>query len=200
VPVVTVEAFKYGKSPAGAPLASRYVGRGAGCDGAKWHLSSLDSAIDALGRMGYVGAFLAGFLGASIPFFPSYILIPLMGIQLNPFIVGVVSGVGAGVGQYLHYYVGLGGRYLFSPQTRARFERWRVRYGKYGVWLIIALAATPLTPDDIVWIPLGLMRYPRLKALLAGITGKTILSLVYAYAGYYGWPVINQLLEGWGLG
>lgn len=199
-PVVTVEAFKYGKSPAGAPPASRYVGRGACCDGAKWHLSSLDAAIDALSRMGYVGAFLAGFLGASIPFFPSYILIPLMGIQLNPFIVGVVSGVGAGVGQYLHYYVGLGGRYLFSAQTRARFERWRVRYGKYGVWLIIALAATPLTPDDIVWIPLGLMRYPRLKALLAGMTGKTILSLVYAYAGYYGWAVIGELLKGWGLG
>ena len=163
-------------------------------------MSWLDSTIDTLGRLGYAGAFLAGFLGASIPFFPSYILIPLMATQLNPFLVAVVSGLGGGVGQYLHYYVGLGGRYLFSPETRARFERWRGRYGKYGVWLIIALAATPLTPDDIVWIPLGLMRYPRLKALLAGITGKTILSLVYAYAGYYGWPVIDQLLSGWGLG
>lgn len=163
-------------------------------------MSWLESAIDSLGRMGYAGAFLAGFLGASIPFFPSYILIPLMATQLNPLVVAVVSGVGAGVGQYLHYYIGLGGRSLFSPETRARFERWRVRYGKYGVWLIMALAATPLTPDDIVWIPLGLMRYPRLKALLAGIAGKTILSLVYAYAGYYGWPVIDQWLEGWGLG
>ena len=163
-------------------------------------MSWLDSAIDSMDRMGYAGVFLAGFLGASIPFFPSYILIPLMATQLNPFIVGVVSGIGAGVGQYLHYYIGLGGRYLFSPETRVRFERWRVRFGKYGVWLIMALAATPLTPDDIVWIPLGLMRYPRLKALLAGITGKTILSLVYAYAGYYGWPVIGELLKGSGLG
>lgn len=164
------------------------------------HLSWLDSALDWLGRMGYIGAFLAGFLGASIPFFPSYILIPLMATQLHPFLVGIISGIGAGVGQYLHYYIGLGGRLLFSTETQARFEKWRVRYGKYGLWLIVALAATPITPDDIVWIPLGLVRYPRAKALIAGITGKTILSLVYAYAGYYGWKFIDQLLKGWGLG
>jgi len=82
-------------------------------------LSWLDSALSALGRMGYLGAFLSGFLGASVPFFPSYVLIPLLATQLNPFIVGVVSGVGAGVGQYLHYYIGFGGRYLFSAETLA---------------------------------------------------------------------------------
>lgn len=163
-------------------------------------MSWLHSALSTLARMGYLGAFLAGLLGAGIPFFPSFVLIPLLATQLNPFIVGLVSGVGAGVGQYLHYYVGFGGRYLFSTETRARFERWRTRFDKYGLWLIVAMAATPLTPDDVVWIPLGLMGYPKVKALLAGITGKTILSLVYAYAGYYGWPFIGHLLKGWGLG
>jgi len=162
-------------------------------------LSWLDSAIAALGQMGYIGAFLAGFLGAGIPFFPSYILIPLMATELNPLFVGVISGIGAGIGQYLHYYIGLGGRHLFSQENQARFERWGDRYGKYGAWLILFLAATPLTPDDMIWIPLGLMRYPKVKALAAGIIGKTILSLVYAYAGYYGWPIINQLLNSWGL-
>ena len=163
-------------------------------------MSWLDSTIAALERMGYLGAFLAGFLGASVPFFPSYVLIPLMATQLNPFILGVAAGIGAGVGQYLHYYVGFGGRYLLSAETRARFEKWGVRFEKYGAWLIMAMAATPLTPDDVVWIPLGLMRYPKLRALLAGILGKTVLSLVYAYAGYYGWQFIGQLLERWGIG
>jgi len=150
--------------------------------------------------MGYLGAFLAGFLGASVPFFPSYVLIPLLATQLNPFIVGVISGVGAGVGQYLHYYIGLGGRHFFSAETRARLERWRVRFDKYGAWAVFAVAATPLTPDDVIWIPLGMMGYPKTKALLAGILGKVILGLVYAYAGYYGWPLIDQMLKGWGLG
>lgn len=162
-------------------------------------MSWVDSTLAALDQMGYLGAFLAGFLGASIPLFPSFILIPLMATQLNPLIVGVTSGIGAGVGQYLHYYIGLGGRHLISPENRARFERWRDRHAKYGAWLILLLAATPLTPDDIIWIPLGLMRYPRGKALVAGIVGKTTLCLVYAYAGYYGWPIIDQLLSNWGL-
>ena len=160
----------------------------------------MESTIAALHQMSYIGAFLAGFLGAGIPFFPSYILIPMMATQLNPLVVGVISGIGAGMGQYLHYYVGLGGRHLFSRENQARFERWRDRYGKYGVWLILFLAATPLTPDDIIWVPLGLMRYPKGKALVAGIVGKTILSLVYAYAGYHGWPIINQLLNSRSLG
>jgi membrane protein YqaA with SNARE-associated domain len=155
-------------------------------------LSWLDSALSVLGRMGYLGAFLAGLLGSSVPFFPSYVLIPLMATQFNPFIVGVVSGVGAGVGQYLHYYIGFGGRYLFSAEARARFERWRTRFDKYGAWLVLVIAATPLTPDDVIWIPLGLVGYPKTKALIAGILGKTILNLVYAYAGYYGWPLIGQ--------
>lgn len=159
----------------------------------------LDSLIEPLGKMGYLGVFLTGFLGSSLPFFPSYILIPLMATQLNPLAVGLVSGVGAGVGQYLHYYIGLGGRQLFSPKNQRRFEQWRDRYGKYGAWLIMLLAATPITPDDIIWIPLGLMRYPKAKALIAGITGKTILSLFYAYAGYYGWPMIGHLLSNWGI-
>jgi membrane protein YqaA with SNARE-associated domain len=162
-------------------------------------MSWLGSALVSLGRIGYAGAFLAGFLGASIPFFPSYILIPLMATQLNPIIVGVVSGIGAGLGQYLHYYIGLGGRHLFSPETQARFERWRDRLGKYGFWLITILAATPLTPDDVIWIPLGLMRYPKTKALIGGVTGKTTLSLFYAYAGYYGSPFIQNLLGDCGL-
>ena len=72
--------------------------------------------------MGYLGAFLAGFLGASIPLFPSFILIPLMATQLNPLIVGVTSGIGAGVGQYLHYYIGLGGRHLRLSRESGAFR------------------------------------------------------------------------------
>ena len=163
-------------------------------------MSWLNEAISAIGGMGYIGGFLAGFLGAGIPLFPSYVLIPMMATQLNPFVVGVVSGIGAGVGQYLHYYVGLGGRCFFSAESQTRFERWRIRFDKYGAWLIAFMAATPLTPDDAVWVPLGLMGYPKAKALLAGIAGKIVLGLVYAYAGYYGWPLIDQLLKVQGLG
>jgi hypothetical protein len=40
-------------------------------------------------------------------FFPSYVLIPIVAAQLNPLVAGVVSGVGAGMDQYLHYRMGV---------------------------------------------------------------------------------------------
>lgn len=155
---------------------------------------------EALKGMGYAGAFVSGFLATSTLFigvFPSYVVIPLLvGVaSLNPLLVGVLAGLGAGLGQYLHYYVGVGGRYMLSEKRKESLAKWRPRLEKYGLWLILAFAMTPLTPDDLIWIPLGLIGYPRIKALLAAITGKIILNLFYAFAGYFGWPIIEDLLK-----
>ncbi len=138
-----------------------------------------------LSKLGLSGAFLVGFLGSAIPFFPSYFLIPIMGAEMNPLMVGVIAGVGSGLGQFLHYYIGYGGRRVFSEEMRARFDKWHDRFEKNTFWLIMFLAATPLTPDDLIWIPLGLIKYPIFKALIAGIIGKMILCTIYALAGYY---------------
>ncbi len=153
------------------------------------------SIISIISGFGYMGAFLSGFLGSSsvfIAIFPSFIVIPLLATQLNPFFVGLLAGIGAGVGQYLHYYIGLGGRRIISEKTKKRMDFWRSRLDRYGVLLIIAFAATPLTPDDLLWIPLGMMRYPKTKALAAAIIGKIILNMLYAYAGYFGLSFLLQ--------
>ncbi len=153
----------------------------------------IQSIISLISGFGYLGAFLSGFLGSSslfIAIFPSFIVIPLLATPgvggLNPLFVGLLGGIGAGIGQYLHYYIGLGGRRIVSDKIRGRVDSWRSRLDKYGVVLIVLFAATPLTPDDLLWIPLGMMRYPKTKALAAAIFGKIILNLFYAYAGFYG--------------
>jgi len=154
--------------------------------------------VEAIKGMGYAGAFVSGLLATSTIFlsvFPSYIIVPFLGALLNPLLVGILAGLGAGLGQYLHYYIGVGGRYALSEKRRESLGKWRPRLDKYGLWLILAFAMTPLTPDDLVWIPLGLIGYPKMKALLAAITGKIILNLFYAYAGFYGWPLIEDLLS-----
>jgi len=159
-------------------------------------LFDLNYLLKLVSSLGYLGALLAGMLGSSslfIPFFPSYIIIALLGATLNPLIVGLLGGLGAGVGQFLHYYVGLGSRYLMPDQWKGRLDSWRKKLDKYGVLLIFAFAATPLTPDDIIWIPLGAMRYPKLKALMAAVSGKVLLNLIYAYVGYFGWGYITDV-------
>ena len=153
----------------------------------------LQLLLKLVSNLGYVGALLAGVLGSSslfISFFPSYIVIALLGATLNPIVVGLLGGLGAGVGQFLHYYVGLGGRYIMPAKWKGKLDVWRKKLDKYGVLLIFAFAATPLTPDDIIWIPLGAMKYPKLKALIAAVSGKVLLNVVYAHVGYFGWEYL----------
>jgi len=157
-----------------------------------------EAIVETIKGMGYTGAFVSGLLATSTIFlsvFPSYIIVPFLGAILNPLIVGILAGLGAGLGQYLHYYIGLGGRHVLSEKRKEGLAKWRPRLEKYGLWLILAFAMTPLTPDDLIWIPLGLIGYPKMKALLAAITGKIILNLFYAYAGFYGWPIIEDILN-----
>jgi uncharacterized membrane protein YdjX (TVP38/TMEM64 family) len=151
-------------------------------------LLDLQLLAEEVSSLGYLGALVAGLLGSSslfVSLFPSYIVIALLGGVLNPVIVGLLGGVGAGVGQFLHYYIGLGGRYLIPDRWRGRLDAWLKKLDKFGVLLIFAFAATPLTPDDVIWIPLGAMRYPKLKALIAAVSGKVLLNLIYAYAGRF---------------
>ena len=158
----------------------------------------ITSLVEFVKTLGYLGAFLSGFLGSSslfIAIFPSYVVVPILATQLNPVLIGVLAGIGAGLGQYLHYYVGLGGRVILPDKYKERMKKWRGRLEKYGVVIIFVFAATPLTPDDVVWIPLGIMKYPKLKALTAAIAGKILLNLAYALAGYYGWEFLTQYLN-----
>ncbi len=158
----------------------------------------------ALINLGYIGAFLSGLLGTSslmISFFPPQIIVFLMsapGLGFNPLIVGISAGLGAGIGQYLHYYVGAGGRFLVSEKRRRSMEKWKAKINRYGPLLIFLFAVTPLTPDDLIWIPLGLMKYPKAKALISAIAGKTVMLIVCAYGGHYGIELIEKYIVKWG--
>jgi membrane protein YqaA with SNARE-associated domain len=150
---------------------------------------ALSELVKTVENLGYLGALIAGFLGTSSIFlsvFPSFLVIMALGTKLNPLLVGVLGGVGSGIGQFTHYYIGYAGRYVVSEKRKKQLEDLGKKINKYGLILIFVFAATPLSPDDLVWIPLGAMRYPKAKALLAAIAGKTVLNLIYAYSGYYG--------------
>jgi len=154
----------------------------------------------ALIGLGYLGAFLSGVLGTSsfmISIFPPQVVVFLMSapaLGFNPMLVGILAGLGAGMGQFLHYYIGTGGRFLLSEKRRASMEKWKARLDRYGVVLIFLFAVTPLTPDDLLWIPLGMMKYPKLKALVSAILGKTVMLVLCAYGGYYSIDLIQKYL------
>ena len=163
--------------------------------------TGLNGFYSFLFSIGYVGAFVSGLIGTSslmISVFPPQVVVFILSdpsLQFNPLLIGIAGGIGAGIGQYAHYYIGEGGRYVMPQKYRDRIDAWKPRVEKYGALLIFLFAATPLTPDDLIWIPLGVMKYPKKKALVASITGKTIMLVAFAYAGYYGLTMFRRWLH-----
>jgi membrane protein DedA with SNARE-associated domain len=71
-------------------------------------------------------------------------------------------------------------------------------FDRYGPAAIFLFALTPL-PDDLLFIPLGVMRYSFLKAFVPALLGKMLMTFILAYSGQQSITIIQRLFEGSGL-
>jgi uncharacterized membrane protein len=55
-------------------------------------------------------------------------------------------------------------------------------FKRFGPLVIFVFALTPL-PDDLIFIPLGVMRYKIINAFIPALLGKFTSNLIVAYAG-----------------
>jgi membrane protein DedA with SNARE-associated domain len=71
-------------------------------------------------------------------------------------------------------------------------------FDRYGFFAIFFFALTPL-PDDLLFIPLGIMRYKFVKAFVPSFMGKLLMSFILALSGRLSIEFIRQLLGegGW---
>jgi len=161
--------------------------------------------IEHLRNYGYIGAFLAGFIaGSSLPLPLPYIVVNFtLGSVLNPALVGVSSGLGAGIGGTLVYLLGRGGGTLLGKlgiklpdpnnpeQTKSRylsrFYRWAHRRGSVVVFIMSALLNPAFGPMAIT---MGALRFQWAKFLLWCTAGNIVKSMIIAYCGYLGLDVL----------
>ena len=149
-----------------------------------------------LNAYGYLGIFLISLIGSATIFLPlpSAIFVFAAGAFLNPFLVGLLAGLGSAIGEFTGYALGLGGRKIIKKKWKKEIKKIEGLFQNYGGFLIILIfAATPL-PDDITGIVAGILRYPIKKYFIASLIGKIVLNLVLAYAGFYGTKWILQYL------
>ncbi len=148
---------------------------------------------------GYLGAFIISIFGNFTILFPvPYTLtIYAFGATLNPPLLGLVCGLGATIGEFSAYILGLGGRRLLGESYQRRLESARRLVERYGMLAIFIFAYLPL-PDDLILIPLGMLRYDLKKALLAAFLGKTAMGVTIAYAGRFSYVFIRDLFGGGG--
>lgn len=150
-------------------------------------------------EQGYWGAFLVTFLSnVSIVIVIPYgsVLFLLGSLGLNPWTLGLVTGLAAALGEVVAYLIGRGAGRLVGSRQQEKFERLKgfiVRHPRATPFLIFLFGLTPI-PDDIIMIPLGLVGYPLWRAMIPDALGKIVLTTLVVCAGHTSSAFFQRLM------
>jgi len=120
---------------------------------------------------------------------PYTIIIFLVAPKYDPILLAVAGGAGAALGEFTGYLLGFYGRRIISEERRRKMESLVQLFGRYGPLAIFLFALTPL-PDDLLFIPLGILRYSLVRAFVPALLGKILMIYILAYFGRIGANVI----------
>jgi membrane protein YqaA with SNARE-associated domain len=147
-------------------------------------------------QYGYLGIFLISLLGAMSIFIPipyTVVIFILGGLpSFDPLLIAVAAGFGAAIGEFSGYLIGVGGSKVISGRYKKRMDFLTKLFKKYGPIAIFIFALTPL-PDDLLFIPLGVMRYSLLRAFIPAVLGKFFSNLIIAYSGRLSLEIVSIL-------
>ena len=147
-------------------------------------------------QYGYLGIFLISLIGAMSIFVPipyPVVIFILGGLQtFDPLLIAVAAGLGSAIGEFSGYLLGVGGRKVIGSRYKKKMDFITKLFKKYGSIAIFIFALTPL-PDDLLFIPLGVMRYSLLRAFVPALLGKFFSNLIIAYSGRLSLDIVKNL-------
>jgi len=152
-------------------------------------------------QYGYFGVFLISLIGALSIIFPipyTVIIFTLGGLKVGeawvfePLLIAIAAGIGSAIGEFSGYLLGIGGRKVISYKYKKKMDSLVRVFNKYGPITIFLFALTPL-PDDLLFIPMGVMRYSIVKAFIPALIGKFCMNLIVAYSGRFSIHIIRDI-------
>ncbi|HIE19152.1 TPA: hypothetical protein EYP75_05440 [Candidatus Bathyarchaeota archaeon] len=148
-------------------------------------------------QYGYLGIFALSFLGAASIIFPipyTIVIFYLGSLRIfNPFLIALSGGAGSALGEFFGYFLGYYGRTALSKERQRKIDYVMKIFTRYGALAIFIFALTPL-PDDLLFIPLGIMRYSFVKAFIPSFAGKILMCLILAYGGHLSIGIIKNFI------
>jgi membrane protein YqaA with SNARE-associated domain len=112
---------------------------------------------------------------SSIPFYQSNILVPLL--------IAFIASLGSLFGELGGYLVGRGSSRLISKENQENLQglqNFLLNHPKVAPLFIYLFGLTPLN-DDLLMVPLGLIKYDFKKTILYCWLGKLSLMIIFAY-------------------
>jgi len=135
-------------------------------------------------QYGYPGVFIISLIGSSsivVPV-PYTVALYFLGHFLDPLLVALAAGLGAALGEFTGYVIGYYGRTVISKERQRKMDFMMQLCNRYGGLVIFLFALTPL-PDDLLFIPLGIIRCSFTKFFIPCFLGKTLMSYILAVSG-----------------
>ena len=152
-------------------------------------------------QYGYFGIFLISLIGALSIFFPipyTVVIFTLGGLKVGeswafePLWIAVAAGIGSAVGEFSGYVIGFGGRKVIGDKYKKKMNLLMKLFDRFGPIVIFLFALTPL-PDDLLFIPLGVIRYSLVRALVSALIGKICMNYIVAYSGRLSINIIRDI-------
>lgn len=140
-------------------------------------------ALAQLSSYGYFGIFLINLLGSATIVIPAPSLIATFvgGSIYNPLLVGIVSGIGASIGETTGYLAGYGGSVAITDHKHfKKIEKWM---NKNGFITLLLLSLIPNPIFDLSGIFAGATGYSFKKYFTAVVIGKTLRFIGISYLG-----------------
>lgn len=136
-------------------------------------------------QFGYFGVFLVSLVGTMaivVPIPYTLVILGLGAAGWDPLLLTIAGGSGSAIGELAGYFLGYYGRRIISEERQRKMDYFLKLFGKYTPAAIFIFALTPL-PDDLLFIPLGILQYSLFKAFIPAILGKTLMCYILATFG-----------------
>jgi len=135
----------------------------------------------------YFGVFVISFIGTAsiiVPVPYTLIIFTLSTPPFNwdPILLTIAGGTGSAVGESSGYALGYFGRRIISEERQRKMAYLVKLFDRWGPLAIFAFALTPL-PDDVLFIPLGILRYKFYKAFIPALIGKVLMIYILVNFG-----------------
>jgi uncharacterized membrane protein YdjX (TVP38/TMEM64 family) len=134
-------------------------------------------------QYGYFGIFIVSIISNATIILPVPTILTayLAGNIFNPFYVGLISALGAAIGEVTGYLAGRGGSMVIN--NRKIYQKIESAMQKYGLWTIFVLAVIPNPFFDLAGIAAGITKIPFRKYFLITWAGKTVKFIFFALLG-----------------
>ena len=152
------------------------------------------------GSLGYSGVLLLTLLISLIVFVPipyiPVLIIALLSGRFDPNLLALASATGVTLGRTTIFLASYHGRSLIKKKTLSRMTPLQIFLAKYGSLGSFIAALTPIPPDDIIIILLGISKFTPWKFVVTTFFGKLIVNLAVVWILLlWGRPLAQQILD-----